>query len=279
MYQMSQRYSTNVSRGSVEYTTRSSSALEHTMNNEFTDSPKALKSADFVYANHIPMSRSYVLPTSINSSLRYIGASADSVPYSVSSGSYGITPTPHIEYHFEPDLFLKPGMHGTFVGKIEEIKEDIIETFEKIHGQEFPSDLKLSILDKNEFEKIAPGKGTIGLSFNRRQSGLISEIFVLNGPLARVMLTLGHELGHVLTPSLNCSKTEEAKAFAYSLEWMRIIKKHNIANLGDAFITEQPASNGLHDVAFSFVQKMIRRGLSAKEVYSDLVRGELLVGM
>src|SRR3989338_2086919 len=151
------------------------------------------------------------------------------------------------EYHFVPDHFLKPGKEGIFVGKAEEVREFVEEAFEKIFQQQFPRNIKMSVLNQEEFRKIAPSPNTIGLSLNRGQHGLLSEIFILNDSLGRVMLTIGHELGHVLTKTLSNPHEEEAKAYAFSLLWMKVIQEHDIADLGEAIITERPAENGLQD--------------------------------
>lgn len=179
---------------------------------------------------------------------------------------------PKPEYNFIPDNFLKPGKEGTFVGKAEEIKEHIEEAFEKMFNCPFPNDIKISVLDEKKFRKLSPGAGTIGLSINRRKHGLLSEIFVKNDYLARVMLTIGHELGHVLTETLTDAHSEEAKAYAFSLMWMQVIKEHNIADLQEAIILESPAENGLHNVAFAYVSKLIARGKKVRDVYLELVR-------
>lgn len=178
----------------------------------------------------------------------------------------------HREYAFMPDNFLKPGQGSKFVGQAEEVKEFVEEAFQLLFKTPFPDDLKISVLDAERFRTLAPHPSTIGLSINRRQLGLMSEIFVLNGSLGTVMLTIGHELGHVLTATLPTPHEEEAKAYAFSLEWMRVIKEHNVANLKDALILEQPAENGLHNVAFRFVHDLIKSGLKAAEVYRQLVR-------
>src|SRR3989338_635138 len=158
-------------------------------------------------------------------------------PYSHTRAGYHFTvPTP--EYHFVPDNFLKPGKEGIFVGKAEEVREFVEENFEKIFAQHFPGNIKMSILNQEEFRKIAPSHNTIGLSLNRGNEGLLSEIFILNDSLARVMLTIGHELGHVLSKTLPNPHDEEAKAYAFSLLWMKIIQEHNIANLSESFVTE-----------------------------------------
>ena len=200
--------------------------------------------------------------------------STSSTNYSFSKPQYNIAQT-HTEYHFSPEVFLKPGKEGMFVGKAEEIRENIETAFQVVTGSSFPPDIKISICDEQEFQKIAPSPGTLGLSINRSTQGLLSEIFVLNGSLARVMLTIGHEIGHVLTTTLSNAHDEEAKAYAFSLAWMNKIQEEDIAGLGDSFITENPAINGLHNVAFNFVQRMLNQGIEAWTIYLKLVFGEL----
>lgn len=180
-------------------------------------------------------------------------------------------------YHFIPDQFLKPGKEGFFVGEADKIKPYIEEAFEKMFSCPFPNDVKISVLDEKKFRKLAPNSGTVGLSINRKKQGFVSEIFVLNDNLARVMLTIGHELGHVLTETLGNAQDEEAKAYSFSLAWMKIIKENNIADLGDAIVLERPAENGLHNVAFAFVQKLLNAGEKAWELYLKLVRGQVSV--
>lgn len=181
------------------------------------------------------------------------------------------------EYHFIPDDFLKPGQNSIFVGKAEEIKEYVEEAFEHIFNRPLPSDIKISILAHDTFRALAPAANTIGISINRSRQGLLSEIFILNDSLGRVMLTVGHELGHVLSPTLPNAHDEEAKAYAFSLLWMKIIKEKNIANLSAAIITERPAENGLHNVSFQFVQNLIREGGEEEEIYLQLAREKISV--
>ena len=182
------------------------------------------------------------------------------------------------EYHFIPDNFLKPGKEGIFVGETKEIKEHIQEAFQKTMGEPFPSHIKISICGEKQFRKLAPSPATVGLSVNRSQHDLLSEIFVLNNYLGRIMLTIGHELGHVLTASLDTPQDEEAKAYAFSLAWMEVIKKHNIANLREAIVLDNPARNGLHDAAFDFVMEQ-KKEKEAWEIYLELVGKELSLGV
>ncbi len=180
---------------------------------------------------------------------------------------------PEKTYSFFPDNFLVPGKEEKFVGKASEVKEFVKETFRKMFDLPFPNDIKISILEAPDFRKVAPGKGVLGLSINRSSYGLLSEIFVLKDSLGRMMLTLGHELGHVLTPTLASSHNEEAKAYSFSFAWMEVIKKHNIAGLADALVLENPAQNGLHNIAYSFVTDLVRKGQKYWEIYLNLVEG------
>ena len=183
----------------------------------------------------------------------------------------------HVETDFHPAQFIKARKGGIFVSGAESIQEDISFTFEKLMGEEFPSDIKLSVLSRADFRKICPQSGVVGVSFNRRQFGLVSEIFVLEGSLASVMLTIGHEIGHVLTKTLANPALEEAKAYAFSFAWMDVIRRFNIAGLQDAFVSSLPAANGIHDVGYFFVEKLIREGSASFSVYRDLVMGKYAV--
>jgi len=200
----------------------------------------------------------------------------EEITYQQKNIVYQLFPTKP-EYDFIPNTFLKPGKHGSFVGKAEEIREYVEDVFQKMLNKEFPADIKISVLEEAAFHKIAPSPEVIGLSINRTKQGLLSEIFVKNDYLARIMLTVGHELGHVLTPTLDNAQDEEAKAYAFSLAWMKVIKEHDIAGLGDAIIFENPANNGLHDVAYNFVLKMMRDGQDCWKVYLDLIMKNLMV--
>ena len=205
-----------------------------------------------------------------NSGLSYNSSASAPASYQSSSIAYNLFQSQQ-NYNFIPDDFLKPGNLGMFVGKADEIKEFVEEAFELMFHESFPKDIKVSVLNEQEFHKLAPHPGTIGLSVNRRKQGLLSEIFVKNDFLGRVLLTFGHELGHVLTQTLNHAQDEEAKAYAFSLAWMRLIKEHNIAGLKEAIVTERPAEKGLHNVAFNFVEDLQKRGKGWWEIYQELV--------
>jgi hypothetical protein len=245
-------------RGNVSYAARASV-------------PKQKATSYAILPNLNPQSYSFSSPFA-NSSYQPSTESMVSQVYSHNQPAYQLFDT-HQEYNFVADDFLVPGKGGKFIGAAEDIQNFVEETFSRITGESFPDDIKISVLPKEKFRKLAPNAGTVGLSINRRQHGLLSEIFILNDSLGRGMLTVGHEIGHVLTHTLNDSHSEEAKAYAFSLAWMEVIKEHNIAKLGDAIVLERPAHNGLHDVSFEFVQKLLRQGKTVWDVYKGLIQG------
>ena len=263
MYQMSQSYTPSrlerITSPSVGYNGSSGSS-----------------SGSIAYAAAATPQQVYTSPQTLfrpsPSSFTY--ESVETQTYSHNNPTYELMQT-HQEYHFSPDTFLKPGTGGKFVGEAEEIREFVEETFERMFNKPFPDDIKISVLNESRFRKLAPNTSTIGLSINRRKHGLLSEIFILNDSLGRVMLTMGHELGHVLTETLANTQDEEAKAYAFSYAWMEVIKQHNIANLGDALILEIPAENGVHDIAFKFVEKLRRQGKVVWEIYEEIVARKL----
>src|SRR3989344_1906531 len=253
------------------------SRLESMAHAEYEQQPKIAYSIQSFPSAQIYGASMTSFPLSSPMAFHY-SSEAERKGYNVnSSGGYSIFTPSHTEYHFQPSEFLKPGKEGKFIGQAEEIKEYVVDAFEKIFHTAFPQNICISVCNETEFRKIAPHPGTIGLSINRGKDGLISEIFVLNDSLARVMLTLGHELGHVLTQTLANPHDEEAKAYAFSLVWMRAMKEHNIAGLADAIVTERPAENGLHNVAFGFVEKMLRKGMELSRLYLELVQRNVSV--
>ncbi len=178
---------------------------------------------------------------------------------------------------FTPEFFLKPSRPKTrFIDDNHEIRSIAEETFELMMKVKLPESISINILPFEEFKSIhsrfgAWNNGILGFSLN----GTEKNIFVRENHLDALMLVVGHEIGHVLTETLPNKHDEEAKAFAFSIEWTHTIKKHNIANLGLSIkdkIDFQPARNGLHDIAFGFVDFMVKKGRKAIEVHDDLVK-------
>jgi len=179
------------------------------------------------------------------------------------------------EIVFNPDMFINPAAPACrFIGKAAEIQYLIEESFQKTTGNIMPNDMTVEIISKEQMQKIKGfSEGTVGFCINRKGFG-ISSIMVLEGSLDRVMLTIGHEIGHALSLPLQSSIEEEAKAFAFSIAWMKAIRRHNIGNLAINILPE-PANNGLHNVAFDFVSRLVGKGMEAIDVFMDLIKKKL----
>ena len=180
-------------------------------------------------------------------------------------------------HSFTPEIFLNPSRpRAGFIDDNNEIIVFVDETFELMTNQKLPSSISMNVLPFDEFKALHSSFGSwsdgiLGFSIN----GSAKKIFIRENHLDALMLVIGHEIGHVLTDSLPNKHDEEAKAFAFSMEWAKTIKKHNIANLGISIKDDfdfQPARNGLHDVAFSFVNFLVKNGRKAIELHDDLAR-------
>jgi len=167
--------------------------------------------------------------------------------------------------------FLNPARQFmAFVGKSSEIKEFAEEAFFRTTGMNFPDDVVVKILPAKYFRE-----GLQGFAINRKEHGQISEVVVKEDTIDRVMVILGHELGHIMSKRLDDARSEEAKAFAFSIAWIKAIKENNIAGLSTAVCIDHPAKNGIHDIAHQFVVSMIQSGKSAMNVFKELISGEI----
>lgn len=212
---------------------------------------------------------------------QYTGTSANSINFNQYKNQKYLTN--YISNHsFQPEIFLNPSRpKSRFVDDNDEIKEIANETFELMMNEKLPENILINIVHFEEFKLLHSGfgawsNGILGFSINGKEK----RIFVRENHLDALMLVIGHEIGHVLTETLPNNHDEEAKAFAFSIEWAKTIKKHNIANLGLNIKDEidfQPARNGLHDVAFAFVDFMVKKGRKAVELHKDLVKGYVSV--
>ncbi|MBW2965158.1 hypothetical protein KY363_06905, partial [Candidatus Woesearchaeota archaeon] len=145
-----------------------------------------------------------------------------------------------------------------FVAEAADVQDIVVETFEKLTGQQFPDNIVVQVLSEEKMRKAheqAGGKwspGIMGFAINRWPDN--SQVFVRQNHLDALMLTLGHEIGHVVSPTLPDAVDEEAKAFAFELAFAKTIIDNNIAGLAGNFEVDfMPAANGLHDRAFAFV--------------------------
>jgi len=190
--------------------------------------------------------------------------------------SYETQPQIHFtpEYAFSPDAFLRPNRAPQpFVGDAAQVESDVKDAFFATLGVMFPTDIRIFVLTDKEFDKQVAERSVVGFSLNRREFGLVSDVVVRSGARDHVLLTIGHEIGHVLTKTLSHKHNEEAKAFAFNRAWMNAIRSENIAGLKHAIVLDNPAHNGLHDVACSFVWRMIKAGRGALDVHWELVHG------
>ena len=182
--------------------------------------------------------------------------------------------------HMEPEVFLVGNREPTPIIKSEtKIMPFIEEAFEKQTGEAFPHNrIIVSILDDKQFKQAALknntgwGQGLAGFALNNLGKGIPSQIFVKRAHLDSMMLTIGHEIGHVMSPQLPNTRDEEAKAISFSMAWAETIKKHNIAGIAHN-INPRPAKNGLHDVAYDYVLELMKQGKNSLQVFKDIANG------
>ncbi|RJQ22516.1 hypothetical protein C4580_00500 [Candidatus Woesearchaeota archaeon] len=174
------------------------------------------------------------------------------------------------------DTYLEDNRPWTpIVTELGEIQSVLEQAFEKITGQPFPREhITITIQNAADFEKRHPitARGqVVGYSINNFGKG-VSTIVVKQDHLDAMLLTLGHEIGHVLSPTLPDKRDEEAKAHAFSIAWMETIRNENIAGLAPN-IRLNPARNGLHDVALDFVNTLRWTGNSALDIFKTIANG------
>ena len=165
-----------------------------------------------------------------------------------------------------------------FINDSEEVKDIVLETFEKLTGQKFPDNIEVRVCSEEEMKKAHNANGgkwnpgIMGFAINRYPYP--STIFAKKNHLDALMLTIGHEIGHVLSPRLQDDVDEEAKAFAFELAWVKAVVENDIGGLAGNFnIDFVPAENGLHDRAFAFVQSVVQKGREALKVFWELSKG------
>ncbi len=218
-------------------------------------------------------SSGYSQPSEYSGRTGYSGATLN---YSGTNSNYAMPETPHLSM---AENFLADDRPSTpMISNMGEVQEVIEQTYKLITGQEFPHDsIRILICDENQFKQIHNSTGgnwsagIMGFSFNKYAKG-ISEIYVRQDHMDSLLLTVGHEVGHVLGPTLPNAQDEEAKAHAFSLAWMETIRDNNVAGL-QPNIMPNPAHNGLHDVAFDYVKYLLQTGASSFDVFQTLAHG------
>lgn len=180
---------------------------------------------------------------------------------------------------FIAETFLAENRPWTpIVSNMNEVREVVEETYQKMTGEKFPhKSIKVQIMEEKQFRmlqhqmQMTQSKGVVGFSLNRYGKGT-SEIYVKQDHKDSVLLTIGHEIGHVLSKTLPNPKDEEAKAHAFSIAWMETIRDNNIGNLQPNILLN-PAKNGLHDEAYAFVKYLMKTGATAHDVFKTLAHG------
>lgn len=178
-------------------------------------------------------------------------------------------------YHSQPLVFLNRQRPRTkFVAAAAEIAGLIREAFAKTADRELPENITITVAPRTTLQashRLFFNQGIVGLSFNGSGE---KEIFAVAGNLDEVMLVIGHELGHVLSPTLSNGQAEEAKAFAFEMAWANAIFTHDIAclrsSINETALSMKPAQNGLHDLAFAFVNAATLAGKEPLQLHSQL---------
>lgn len=186
--------------------------------------------------------------------------------------------------HFNPNMLLRADRPiAAFAGKAEEIESYVRELVTSVTGRDMPSDVSIEIVSKEVLKRAHTdfggtwSDGIQGFCVNRKGQSQ-STIMIREGALDSVLLTIGHEIGHSLSLPLSSKLDEEAKAFAFQMQWAKAIVEKNVAGLASSIELEpRPAQNGLHDVAFLFVKREQHKGLKALDIFHQLIEGDLQV--
>ena len=220
--------------------------------------------------------------TSASSSPIYIGPTSH-YGGTVTEKNYSMNE--HTPVYHSSGSFLKPDRPQTiFVGDVELIQAYIEEAFEATTGKSLTElNAVIDVVPKEKFKKLFKefggtwSEGVQGFSINKEDKGQ-SIIVVKENDLDQVMITVGHEIGHVMAHRLGTKVDEEAKAFAFELAWIDALYNNNIANLKASInIHPEPAHNGVHDKAFNFVKKLILFGAQPLDIFRSLTVGEVEV--
>lgn len=198
--------------------------------------------------------------------------------YASKNLSYSAVVSPPVQHEcsFAPELSLNPRRAPQpFVGDAAAVEQDVKEAFWATTAKAFPSDIRVAVMDNRYFARQVAHPGIVGFSLNRKDFGMVSDVVVRAGAKDHLMLTIGHEIGHVLSRTLSNKHCEEAKAFAFSRAWMKNIRDKNIAGLRGCIILDNPAQNGLHDAASAFVWRMLASGYDALQLYWDIAAGRV----
>lgn len=185
------------------------------------------------------------------------------------------------------DLFIIPTKekNTTFVNMSSQIIDEVQRAIKIITDDFLPKDLEIKICNKvniiEAFRKYNPNElytdSIRGFALNSNDK---KEIYVVEDIIQKLIITLGHEIGHIMTPKRINTVTEEAKAYAFQLVFLKTVIDNNILNLRNKITLEhigKPAINGIHNVAFSWINSFLMDGYTSKEIYEQIISGELII--
>jgi hypothetical protein len=192
---------------------------------------------------------------------------------------------PQHKDYFVAEPFLKDSRPFVrFIGSAEDVKHYVSDIFEKMTGKELPDNIIINVVDEEALKEHHTNLGGVwnpavqGFSMNNRGFGN-NLVIVKKNDLDKLLITIGHEIGHLMSMPLKSKVEEEAKAFAFEMEWIKTIHEHNSAGLKKSInLDPRPAKNGLHNIAFNFVLDHMKAGKQAAEVFAALVNREIKMG-
>lgn len=199
----------------------------------------------------------------------YLNATTDT------SSSYQTSHSNYPKIIFTPNDFLRPGRPQTrWVGRFEEVKEIVEKIYKDVTGREIPN-VEINIVPAKdlytEYEKS-------GKKADEALQGFYGNgrIFVKEGKLDEMILTLGHELGHASSIQLANPELEEAKAYAFTEAWVRTIVEKNIENLAECITITRSRSSipewaKVHLHGYKEFQERLDNGLAPLEIIDNLI--------
>jgi len=171
---------------------------------------------------------------------------------------------------FKPEMFLSSDRKDVpFVKATEEVRELVEKTFQLLTGKPLPK-FNIKVCTPEEMSEEHPGwnPSIRGFAIPQTQS-----IFAVEAPIDELLLTIGHEIGHLMTKQLDNIQDEEAKAFAFARAWAQVIKENDTGGLGMNITIPAPANNGLHDKALEYVNSWLKAGESPLSIFYMLSSG------
>src|SRR3989344_6198664 len=138
-----------------------------------------------------------------------------------SNNNYESDNKPSKTYYFTPKMFLKPSRRETpIINATDQIRELIEEAFALMLSKKLPQNISINVCTKEELKQMHSrfGSWSDGIQGFAINSKKLKQIFVKNSHLDELMLTIGHEIGHVYTGALANPTTRLAKDFQFPWE-------------------------------------------------------------